>query len=177
MCGILGLVSKDPIDRGRAHAALDLIAHRGPDGDNSWHDSADHVWFGHRRLSIIDLSHAGDQPMHSLDGRFVLIFNGEIYNYVELRNELIAAGATFQSASDSEVIIEGYRAWGIGVLSKLNGMFALALYDRGQRMMLCARDRYGEKPFLYTMRDRFFAFGSEYKALLALPGVPHDHDE
>jgi len=177
MCGILGLVSKDPIDRERAHAALDLIAHRGPDGDNSWHDSADHVWFGHRRLSIIDLSHAGDQPMHSADGRFVLIFNGEIYNYVELRNELIAAGATFQSASDSEVIIEGYRAWGVGVLSKLNGMFALALYDRGQRMMLCARDRYGEKPFLYTMRDRFFAFGSEYKALLALPGVPHDHDE
>jgi asparagine synthase (glutamine-hydrolysing) len=177
MCGILGLVSKEPIDRERAHAALDLIAHRGPDGDSSWHDSADNIWLGHRRLSIIDLSHAGDQPMHSADGRYVLIFNGEIYNYVELRNELIAAGAIFQSASDSEVIIEGYRAWGIGVLSKLNGMFALALYDRGQRMMLCARDRYGEKPFLYTMRDRFFAFGSEYKALLALPGVPHDHDE
>jgi asparagine synthase (glutamine-hydrolysing) len=177
MCGILGVVSKEAIDVDRTHAALDLIAHRGPDGDNSWHDTAKHIWLGHRRLSIIDLSTAGNQPMHSPDGRFLLTFNGEIYNYVELRQELIAAGATFQSDSDSEVIIEGYRVWGRGVLAKLNGMFGLALLDRFNNVMLCARDRYGEKPFLFTRRPSFFAFASEFKALLALPGVPHDHDE
>ena len=89
MCGILGLVSKDPIDRGHAHAALDLIAHRGPDGDNAWHDSADNVWFGHRRLSIIDLSHAGDQPMHSADGRFVLYEDdGDTFDYRKGRYRL-----------------------------------------------------------------------------------------
>ncbi|MFX7257631.1 asparagine synthetase B, partial [Acinetobacter baumannii] len=88
------------------------------------------VWFGHRRLSIIDLSHAGDQPMHSPDGRYVLIFNGEIYNYVELRQELIALGASFTSHSDSEVIIEGYRVWGRKVVDRLNGMFAFMILDR-----------------------------------------------
>ncbi len=177
MCGILGLVTKDAIDRDRMQACLDLLAHRGPDGDNSWQDAALGTWLGHRRLSIIDLSDGGRQPMMSPDGRFVLVFNGEIYNYVELRNELIAGGVAFQSESDSEVIIEGYRAWGEDVLSRLNGMFGLALLDRGLGKLFCARDRYGEKPFLYTRRDRFFAFGSEYKALLAIPGVPHDHDE
>lgn len=177
MCGILGLIGKDAVDREAMHAALDLIAHRGPDGDNSWHDGSRNIWLGHRRLSIIDLSNAGNQPMHSTDGRFVLTYNGEIYNYVELRQELIAAGASFQSESDSEVIIEGYRHWGHAVLGRLNGMFAIALHDRHTGELFCARDRYGEKPFLYTRRPRFFAFASEYKALLALPGVPGDHDE
>ena len=177
MCGILGIVSRDPIDRDAAQAALDLIAHRGPDGGNSWHDSDRNIWLGHRRLSIIDLSEAGNQPMHSIDGRYLLTFNGEIYNYVELRQELIAAGVSFISDSDSEVIIEGYRVWGIDVLARLNGMFGLALLDRATNQMLCARDRFGEKPFQFTRRPRFFAFASEYKSLLALPGVPHDHDE
>lgn len=177
MCGILGVVSKGPVEPAPYRAALDLLAHRGPDGEGEWREADHRVWLGHRRLSIIDLSHAGDQPMLSPDGRFALIFNGEIYNYVELRRELIGLGASFMSDSDSEVIVEGYRVWGRDVLSRLNGMFALALLDRPAGTMLCARDRYGEKPFLYTKRDGFLAFGSEYKALLALPGVPHGHDE
>jgi len=177
MCGILGVVAKRPIEVARYRAALDLLAHRGPDGEGEWHDPAAGIWLGHRRLSIIDLSHAGDQPMLSPDGRFALIFNGEIYNYVELKRELIALGARFVSESDSEVIIEGYRVWGRDVLSRLNGMFGLALVDRQAGTMLCARDRFGEKPFLYAKGDGFIAFGSEYKALLALPGVGHGHDE
>ena len=131
----------------RYRAALDLLAHRGPDGEGEWQDADSGVWLGHRRLSIIDLSHAGDQPMLSPDGRFALIFNGEIYNYVELKRELIALGASFVSESDSEVIIEGYRVWGRGVLDRLNGMFAFMLLDRAKRTVLGARDRYGEKPF------------------------------
>jgi asparagine synthase (glutamine-hydrolysing) len=177
MCGILGVVAKRPIEVARYRAALDLLAHRGPDGEGEWHDAAAGIWLGHRRLSIIDLSHAGDQPMLSPDGRFALIFNGEIYNYVELKRELIGLGASFVSESDSEVIIEGYRVWGRDMLARLNGMFGLALVDRRAGTMLCARDRFGEKPFLYTKGDGFLAFGSEYKALLALPGVGHGHDE
>jgi asparagine synthase (glutamine-hydrolysing) len=177
MCGILGLIDRRQLDPRRCRAALDTIAHRGPDGEGEWIDGDAGIWLGHRRLSIIDLSTAGNQPMVSHDGRFVLIFNGEIYNYVELRAELIALGATFQSHSDSETIIEGYRYWGKDVLSRLNGMFALALLDRPANTMLCARDRYGEKPFLYSSKPGFFAFGSEYKALLALPGISTAYDE
>ncbi|THD37162.1 MAG: asparagine synthase (glutamine-hydrolyzing) [Sphingomonas sp.] len=177
MCGILGVVAKGPIEVGRYRAALDSLAHRGPDGEGEWRDAEAGIWFGHRRLSIIDLSHAGDQPMLSPDGRFALIFNGEIYNYVELKRELIAMGASFVSESDSEVIIEGYRAWGRGVLDRLNGMFAFMLFDRANRTLLGARDRYGEKPFLFVSRPDAFMFGSEYKALLSLPGVGHEYDE
>ena len=177
MCGILGLIGKSVVDARRCRAGLDLIAHRGPDGEGEWISEDQRIWLGHRRLSIIDLSHAGDQPMVSPDGRFILVFNGEIYNYVELRAELIALGAAFRSQSDSEVIIEGYRLWGKGVLTRLNGMFAIALLDRAENILLCARDRYGEKPFLYAHKAGFFAFGSEYKALLALPGISPAHDE
>ena len=119
MCGILGVVAKRPIEVARCRAALDSLAHRGPDGEGEWHDADAGIWLGHRRLSIIDLSHAGDQPMLSPDGRFALIFNGEIYNYVELKRELIGLGASFVSESDSEVIIEGYRVWGRDVLTRL----------------------------------------------------------
>jgi len=177
VCGILGLITKDQWAPARYSAGLDLIAHRGPDGAGEWTDQANGIWLGHRRLSIIDLSTSADQPMHSADGRFVLVFNGEIYNYVELRNELLAAGVTFQSHSDSEVIIEGYRAWGRDVLTRLNGMFGFALLDRKARTMLCARDRYGEKPFHFSRKGKQFAFGSEYKSLLALPGISAAYDE
>ncbi|MDB5679118.1 asparagine synthase (glutamine-hydrolyzing) [Sphingomonas bacterium] len=177
MCGILGVVAKRPIEVARYRAALDSLAHRGPDGEGEWQDEGAGVWLGHRRLSIIDLSHAGDQPMLSPDGHFALIFNGEIYNYIELKRELIALGACFVSESDSEVIIEGYRAWGRGVLDRLNGMFAFMLLDRAKRTVLGARDRYGEKPFLFVSRPDAFIFGSEYKALLSLPGVGHEYDE
>lgn len=177
MCGILGWVGKRPLEVERYRAALDTIAHRGPDGSGDWTDAEAGVWFGHRRLSIIDLSHAGDQPMHSADGRYVMIFNGEIYNYVELRQELIALGANFTSHSDSEVIIEGYRVWGRKVVDRLNGMFAFMILDRKTRTMFGARDRYGEKPLLFARGDGFFAFGSEYKALLSLPGIGRGYDD
>jgi asparagine synthase (glutamine-hydrolysing) len=177
MCGIAGFIGPHADRPGVNRRALDLIAHRGPDGEGSWLSPDAQVWLGHRRLSIIDLSDKGAQPMHSRDGRFVLVFNGEIYNYVELRAELRAMGAEFLSDSDSEVIIEGYRLWGDEMLARLNGMFAFALLDRRTGRLLCARDRYGEKPFQFVAGNGFFAFASEYKSLLAFPEVRPDYDE
>jgi asparagine synthase (glutamine-hydrolysing) len=132
---------------------------------------------GHRRLSILDLSSAGAQPMTDASGRCVLTYNGEIYNYLEIRSELAQLGAQFVSRSDSEVILEAYKQWGIECLSRFNGMFAFALYDIHARKLFCARDRYGEKPFLYASGKNFFAFASEYKALLQHPDIPIEVDE
>lgn len=159
---------------------LDLMAHRGPDGAGQWREASSgepSVALGHRRLAIIDLSDAAGQPMSDVSGRYVLTFNGEIYNYLELRAELIGLGAEFRTDSDSEVILEAYKRWGTECLSHFNGMFALAMYDRLDKRLFCARDRYGEKPFLFCTNSRFFAFASEYKALLALDGVSADYDE
>ncbi|MDQ2854153.1 MAG: asparagine synthase (glutamine-hydrolyzing) [Chloroflexota bacterium] len=149
---------------------LDCIAHRGPDGVRQVIRD-ERVGLGHRRLAIIDLSDDASQPMRSPAGSEVIL-NGEIYNYVELRAELAAGGATFQTASDTEVLLAAYDRWGTDCLSRLNGMFALAIYDPSRRTLLLARDRFGEKPLYYHRApDGTFLFASEIKALLAYPGV------
>lgn len=176
MCGIAGVLGQSAALRDVNRRMLTCMRHRGPNGMADWLDPSGIVWFGHLRLSIIDLSTAASQPMASPDGRFMLVFNGEIYNYVEVRAELKALGSVFRTDSDSEVIIEAYRRFGSDCLSRLNGMFAFALYDRARGIVFCARDRFGEKPFLFSRGEGHFAFGSEYKALLALPQVSRDYD-
>ncbi|WP_114952877.1 asparagine synthase (glutamine-hydrolyzing) [Sphingosinicella terrae] len=169
MCGIAGLVRLDgaPISPAVLQRMTDAIAHRGPDGEGQWIDG--NVGIGHRRLSIIDLSPAGHQPMASADGRYLLSYNGEIYNFRELRVELEARGYAFRSRTDSEVVLNALAEWGAEALTRFNGMFALALWDRRARRLLLARDRYGIKP-LYVYRDgRQLAFASEQKAIMTLP--------
>jgi asparagine synthase (glutamine-hydrolysing) len=148
---------------------LDEIVHRGPDGSGVWSEAIAEgraVVLGHRRLSILDLSTAGAQPMVDASGRFVLTYNGEIYNYLEIRAELSRLGSVFHSHCDTEVILEAYKQWGVDCLARFNGMFAFALYDSVRGTVFCARDRYGEKPFLFGFGQGFFAFASENKALL-----------
>lgn len=171
MCGIAGYLNLD----GRPAAAVvlqrmtDAIAHRGPDGEGQWIEGA--FGLGHRRLAIIDLSAAGHQPMISADHRFVLSYNGEIYNFRELRTELEAEGCLFRSGTDSEVVLNALAKWGTKAIPRFNGMFALALWDRRDQRLLLARDRYGVKP-LYTYRQgSTLAFASEQKAILAMPGI------
>jgi asparagine synthase (glutamine-hydrolysing) len=150
MCGFLSVFQPTPvIGFDDTRRALTAIAHRGPDAAGEWHE--DGVFLGHRRLSIIDLA-TGDQPMHSVDRRYVLVFNGEIYNYRELRSVLAREGATFTTTSDSEVILEGYRRWGAAVVDHLHGMFAFVIWDRIQRTAFGARDRVGIKPLCWSMR-------------------------
>jgi asparagine synthase (glutamine-hydrolysing) len=179
MCGIAGLLTPHLDGRSIVSAMLDAEAHRGPDGSGIWSEpiGGRHLHLGHRRLSIIDLSTAGSQPMVDVSRNLVVTFNGEIYNYLEIRRELISTGVQFQSHSDTEVILEAYRRWGTACLSRFNGMFAFALYDRREAKLFCARDRFGEKPFLYSLGRDFFTFGSEYKALLLNPALSLDIDE
>jgi asparagine synthase (glutamine-hydrolysing) len=179
MCGILGAVGSK-LPQPLAEAMLRTMAHRGPDGNRIWRKSmasGSEVMLGHRRLSIIDLSDAGSQPMSDATGLFTITFNGEIYNYLEVRAELEALGVPFASASDTEVLVEAYKQWGPSCLSRLNGMFAFALCDERRGVLFCARDRYGEKPFLYARTAGRFTFASEYKALLRDPSISLDHDE
>ncbi len=177
MCGIAGIMAKRRIRAEALARMAGLQAHRGPDEENLWLDASGQVGFGHRRLSIIDLSPGGRQPMRHASGDVVVCYNGEIYNYLELAQRLREEGVVFSSHSDTEVLIEAYRAWGDRFLDELNGMFAFALYDTKRRRLLCARDRYGEKPFLYAATDDFFAFASEYKALLALAEIERKTDD
>lgn len=168
MCGIAGLLnlngeSVSPII---LRKMTDAIAHRGPDGEGQWIEG--NIGLGHRRLAIIDLSPAGHQPMLSLDQRFVLSYNGEVYNFHELRAELEAEGYQFRSRTDSEVVLNALAAWGTKALNRFNGMFAMALWDRHERKLLLARDRYGIKPLYYSCQGNAFAFGSEQKAILAV---------
>jgi asparagine synthase (glutamine-hydrolysing) len=148
----------------------DAIAHRGPDGQGHWIEG--NVGIGHRRLAIIDLSPAGHQPMISADHRYVLSYNGEVYNFRELRGELQARGYWFRSQTDSEVVLCALAEWGLEALGRFNGMFAFALWDRRERTLLLARDRYGIKPLYFAHWDQTFAFASEQKALLAIPAFP-----
>ena len=169
MCGITGIINLDgkPVSKDLLRRMTDAIAHRGPDGEGHWIDG--NVGIGHRRLAIIDLSPAGHQPMISVDHRYVLSFNGEIYNFRELRAELEAAGYWFRSKTDSEVVLHALAQWGTTALLKFNGMFALALWDCKARTLLLARDRYGIKPLYYAQQGYSFAFGSEQKAITAQP--------
>ncbi len=167
MCGIVGHYARDG-GRMAASTLFDLVqrvAHRGPDDSTFWQDGP--FSFGHRRLSIIDLE-CGRQPMASADGAIVITYNGEIYNYVELRAELTALGHVFRTQSDTEVLINGYRQWGIDLLPKLLGMFAFAIADRPKRELLLARDRFGEKPLLYLDDSRGTTFASELTPLSAI---------
>lgn len=176
MCGIAGLINLDgaPTSAALLQRMTDAIAHRGPDGEGQWVEG--NVGLGHRRLSIIDLSPAAQQPMLSGDHRFVLSYNGEIYNFRELRAELEASGCQFRSRSDSEVVLNALAVWGTDALSRFNGMFALALWDRRERRLLLARDRYGVKPLYVLRQGGLFAFGSEQKAILAIPTVRRELD-
>lgn len=165
MCGILG-ASGHTLDDDQFRRGLRAIAHRGPDADGVYH--IDRLWLGHRRLAIIDLSSAANQPMSKLG--LVLSFNGEIYNYRQLRRELEGLGSSFTTDSDTEVILEGWRVWGTGVLARLRGMFAFAMYEERTRRLFLARDRFGIKPLFvwYEPDVRRIAFASELKALPAL---------
>ena len=169
MCGITGLINLngEPVSPVILRKMTDAIAHRGPDGEGHWIEG--NVGLGHRRLAIIDLSPAGDQPMISADHRYVLIYNGEVYNYRELRTELEAEGVWFRSQTDSEVVLYALARWGTEALLKFNGMFALALWNRKEQTLLLARDRYGIKPVYYSDQSGRFAFGSEQKAITVHP--------
>ena len=177
MCGIAGIAARAPVaDRAVLGAMRDALRHRGPDDAGSWWSPDGCVGLGHRRLSIIDLSAAGHQPMAAEDGRLQVVFNGEIYNFRELRDELRGAGHAFRSGSDTEVLLAAYRAWGTECLPRLRGMFAFALWDAAERRLFLARDRAGEKPLFYRHTDEGFSFGSELKALMADPRTPRELD-
>jgi asparagine synthase (glutamine-hydrolysing) len=167
MCGIAGIVSKHnrPIDNGLIERVTDLVAHRGPDGIGYYFGN--NFAFGHRRLSILDLSDHGQQPM-VYNERYWIVFNGAIYNYLELRAELEKKGHSFRSATDTEVILAAYAEWGSACCARFNGMWAFAIYDAQDEKIFFSRDRFGIKPLYYIENGEHFAFGSEIKQLLAL---------
>lgn len=177
MCGIVGYASiNKPFSPPLLLQMRDTLQHRGPDDAAAWWSQDGLVALGHRRLAIIDLSPAGRQPMADTSGRLQIIFNGEIYNYQEVRRELETRNHVFRTASDTEVILEAYLEWGDTCLRRLNGMFAFALYDRSERRLLLARDRAGEKPLFYRLDNGSIVFASELKALLADPSCPRALD-
>ncbi|MHC2252481.1 asparagine synthase (glutamine-hydrolyzing) [Bradyrhizobium embrapense] len=167
MCGIAGIVNLrgGPVDPADISCLTSLIAHRGPFGEGTWFNAKRNVAFGHRRLAIIDPGEGGYQPMVSGDGRHVIVYNGEIYNFLELRRELEAKGAVFRSQSDTEVILAAWQAWGEDMLLRFNGMWALAIYDTATDELFLARDRFGIKPLLYALSPERFVFASEQRAL------------
>jgi asparagine synthase (glutamine-hydrolysing) len=175
MCGIAGLMHQtgQPVDRTVLRAMTDVLAHRGPDGDGFHVDGP--VGLGHRRLAIIDLA-SGTQPMGAADGLTWITYNGELYNYRELRRELEARGLTFRTTSDTEVVLNAYLAWGVECLPRLRGMFAFGIWDRSRRRLFLARDRVGIKPLVYAWDGRTLSFASELKAIVADPRVPRDLD-
>ena len=169
MCGIVGFTGMRAGREAILKAMTDAIAHRGPDGEGSYFGSG--VALGHRRLSIIDLA-GGAQPMFNEDKNLAVVFNGEIYNFMELRAQLVEAGHTFSTNhSDTEVLLHGYEEWGEGMLAKLRGMFAFAIWNEAEQTLFCARDHFGIKPFYYYLTDEGeLLFGSEIKSFLAHPG-------
>jgi asparagine synthase (glutamine-hydrolysing) len=174
MCGIAGRFNYDaaqPVDRARLMAMTDAVSHRGPDAGGYYLEGA--IGLGHRRLSIIDLA-TGDQPLGNEDGTVQVIFNGEIYNFAEVRHELIAHGHRFRTNSDTEVIAHGYEQWGENCVDRFRGMFAFAVWDAKARRLLLARDRLGVKPLYYAEVPGGLVFGSEIKSLLEDPEVPRE---
>ncbi len=165
MCGIAGIVTVGRANVHAVRAMTDVLRHRGPDGEGHWTSDDGHCALGHRRLSIIDLSPAGRQPMTLAERDLVVTYNGEIYNYLELRDRLRSLGHHFETQTDTEVLLRAYAEWGDAFLEELNGMFAFALWDGRSRTLLCARDRFGEKPFVYAWIGDAFVFASEVKAL------------
>ena len=172
MCGIAGKLNFDstrPVDRDRISAMTTAIAHRGPDSDGFYYGAG--VALGHRRLSIIDLS-TGDQPIANEDGTVWVVFNGEIYNFADVRQELVHAGHRFRTHSDTEVIVHAYEQWGESSVERFRGMFAFALWDAARRRLVLTRDRLGVKPLYYAAHAAGVTFGSEIKSLLEDPDVP-----
>lgn len=182
MCGITGF-----LEAGKASAAAkrellqamtERLAHRGPNASGYWQSADGTVNLGHRRLSIIDLTPTGAQPMTSADGRYVLTYNGEIYNFNDLRTELLAMGVAFRGTSDTEVLVEAIARWGLdATLPRLNGMFAFALWDERDHVLSLARDRFGEKPLYYCWHQGVFLFGSELKAMRRHPAFKAEIDQ
>jgi asparagine synthase (glutamine-hydrolysing) len=177
MCGLVGTATGTPqADRAWLAPARDTLAHRGPDDAGVWWSDCGRVGLAHRRLSILDLSPLGHQPMHLAEAGLSIVFNGEIYNFADLRRELEALGHSFRSHSDTEVLLVAYAQWGTECLSRLNGMFAFALFDAPRQRLFLARDRAGEKPLFYRLADGCLHFASELKALLAHPALPRRID-
>ncbi|MFP5501369.1 MAG: asparagine synthase (glutamine-hydrolyzing), partial [Candidatus Sericytochromatia bacterium] len=176
MCGIAGILHLDaqPASQVLLRRMTDAIAHRGPDGEGQLVEGA--VGLGHRRLAILDLTPAGHQPMPGAGGRYVITFNGEIYNFMELRAELESRGHGFRSRTDTEVVLAAFAEWGEHAVERLNGMFAFAIWDRERRELFLARDRYGVKPLYYTLQGQTLLFGSEVKAILAHPDTRTELD-
>jgi len=166
MCGVVGFINfnQEPASPILLKKMTDSVAHRGPDGEGHWIDGS--VGIGHRRLSIIDLSPAGHQPMQTADGRFILSYNGEVYNFKQIRSQLEAEGIQFRSGTDSEVVLQALANWGAKALLEFNGMFALALWDTKEEKLLLARDRYGVKPMYFARQGNRFWFASEHKAIV-----------
>ncbi len=168
MCGIAGIfdLNRSEIDAAAVESMIQTLQHRGPDALGSFVHR--HLGLGHTRLSILDLSEQSNQPFYSGDRRYVVVFNGEVFNFVELRDELKAQGVHFRTSSDTEVLVEAFAAWGPASVNRLNGMWAFAIYDRSQDALFSFRDRFGIKPFNYgTINGRFY-FASECKAILAV---------
>ena len=201
MCGICGFTQATSADAPALKAMCDIMAHRGPDGEGQYLDAESGIALGHRRLSLIDLAN-GNQPMVRATGEhdsaitspalmpdgtpcgtpesmlakgdFAIVFNGEIYNYQDLRAELETQGWQFKTKSDTEVLLTGYLAWGEGVLDRLRGMFAFAIWNRATRELFCARDFFGIKPFYYTQQNGQFIFASEIKCILEHPAYTRE---
>ena len=168
MCGIVGIISDQPIDPGNIaslQAATSKLKKRGPDAEGI--ENYGNAAFGHRRLSIIDTSVSSNQPLRDSSGRYSIVFNGEIYNYKELKEDLIKDGMSFQTESDTEVLLNCYIRYGTAFLNKLNGFFALAIYDKEEKSTLLARDRFGIKPLLYSNTKENLYFASEMKAMVS----------
>lgn len=176
MCGIAGIVSQKPMENmlPLLKKMSDAIAHRGPDGEGQWANDLQTVGLAHRRLAIIDTSMRGAQPMH-YKNRYSITFNGEIYNYIELKSDLEGKGHVFRTNSDTEVLLALYDEYGDETPNKIDGMFAFVIYDEEKQQLFCGRDRFGEKPFYYYHKDGFFYFASEMKALWAA-GVPREEN-
>ena len=173
MCGIIGIASVSKCkDRTWLKIGRDAMQHRGPDDVGEWWSDNGQVGLGHRRLSIVDLSPGGHQPMQDAERGLTIAFNGEIYNFRDLKKQLSSFGYTFRSKSDTEVILAAYDRWGNDCLSHLNGMFAIAIFDARRNKILLARDRAGEKPLFYRFEaGKSIRFASELKGLLADPSI------
>ena len=177
MCGIVGLHTSQSLDLTLTIQNMrDTLTHRGPDASGSRVFTDDQLALGHRRLSILDLSSAGTQPFSSDDGNHIMVFNGEIYNFRELRDQLVTKGHSFRTGTDTEVLIHAYQVWGSEMVHKIEGMFAFAIFDKKEKTLFCARDRSGEKPFFYFRQSDTFAFSSETKGLFALKQCPRKID-
>ncbi|MEL6697027.1 MAG: asparagine synthase (glutamine-hydrolyzing) [Bacteroidota bacterium] len=174
MCGIAGFTSKTPVDRSteKLHRMIDMMSHRGPDAEGIFEDELVHL--GHRRLSILDLTEVGNQPIQDHSGRYTMVFNGEIYNYQEIKTEL--KDYPFKGTGDTEMILAAYRAWGPDCLQKFNGMFALAIWDEVEQSLFIARDRLGIKPFYYARTGEDIVFASEIRSIIRTGLIPPEID-